>query len=57
MPGVSARSFERLAVEYRENIERPSTFDIQIGLDVPRTISGHVMKFRTRYEAVCRQVS
>ena len=34
--------------EYREALEKPSTYDIQIDLDVPRTISGHVM-FRTRY--------
>ncbi|KJA28455.1 hypothetical protein HYPSUDRAFT_155709 [Hypholoma sublateritium FD-334 SS-4] len=50
MPGVSAQTFERLAAEYRENLERPSSFDIQIDLDVPRTISGHIM-FRTRYGA------
>lgn len=50
MPGVSAQTFERLALEYRENVERPSSFDIQIDLDVPRTISGHIM-FRTRYGA------
>lgn len=38
----------RLAHEYREAQDRPSTYDVQIDLDVPRTISGHVM-FRTRY--------
>jgi USP6 N-terminal-like protein len=39
---------EMLGVEYRDSIDLPSTFDIQIDLDVPRTISGHVM-FKTRY--------
>ncbi|PCH34250.1 RabGAP/TBC [Wolfiporia cocos MD-104 SS10] len=38
----------RLAEEYRKALERPSTYDVQIDLDVPRTISGHIM-FRTRY--------
>ncbi|KAH9923597.1 rab-GTPase-TBC domain-containing protein [Fomitopsis serialis] len=38
----------RLSGEYREALDRPSTYDVQIDLDVPRTISGHVM-FRTRY--------
>ncbi|KAG8792351.1 hypothetical protein FRC17_008609 [Serendipita sp. 399] len=39
---------EQLIAEYRDGIDLPSTFDIQIDLDVPRTISGHVM-FKTRY--------
>ncbi|KAG8750046.1 hypothetical protein FRC14_000862 [Serendipita sp. 396] len=39
---------ERLIAEYHDAIDLPSTFDIQIDLDVPRTISGHVM-FKTRY--------
>lgn len=39
---------EMLAAQFQENIDLPSTFDIQIDLDVPRTISGHVM-FKTRY--------
>ncbi|OCH93006.1 RabGAP/TBC [Obba rivulosa] len=38
----------RLAEEYREVLDHPSTYDVQIDLDVPRTIGGHVM-FRTRY--------
>ena len=38
----------RLSQEYEDHLQRPSTYDIQIDLDVPRTISGHVM-FRTRY--------
>ena len=42
------KEVQRLYDEYREALERPSTYDIQIDLDVPRTISGHVM-FRTRY--------
>ncbi|TFK26758.1 RabGAP/TBC [Coprinopsis marcescibilis] len=41
---------ERLSRDYREAIEKPSTYDVQIDLDVPRTISGHIM-FRTRYGA------
>ncbi|KAF9820059.1 hypothetical protein IEO21_01721 [Rhodonia placenta] len=38
----------RLAHAYREALDRSSTYDVQIDLDVPRTISGHVT-FRTRY--------
>ncbi|KAI0050621.1 RabGAP/TBC [Auriscalpium vulgare] len=38
----------QLTAEYREALDKPSEYDIQIDLDVPRTISGHVM-FRTRY--------
>ncbi|KAH8102422.1 RabGAP/TBC [Cristinia sonorae] len=37
-----------LAEQYREAVDKPSTYDIQIDLDVPRTITGHIM-FRTRY--------
>lgn len=37
-----------LATEYREALEKHSPYDIQIDLDVPRTINGHVL-FRTRY--------
>lgn len=37
-----------LGERYRFDIEKPSSYDIQIDLDVPRTISGHVL-FRTRY--------
>lgn len=39
-----------LGRQYHERVDRPSTHDIQIDLDVPRTISGHVM-FHTRYGA------
>jgi hypothetical protein len=37
-----------LSADYREALERHSPYDIQIDLDVPRTINGHVL-FRTRY--------
>jgi hypothetical protein len=40
----------KLVNDYVEAIEKPSSYDIQIDLDVPRTISGHVM-FHTRYGA------
>ena len=39
---------DRLGKDYRDALDRPSTYDIQIDLDVPRTISGHIT-FRTRY--------
>jgi USP6 N-terminal-like protein len=45
---TSKQDMDILAKDYREGIDRPSTYDVQIDLDVPRTISGHVM-FRTRY--------
>ncbi|KAF7436286.1 hypothetical protein PC9H_003115 [Pleurotus ostreatus] len=48
--GTGRRELERWASEYRDVMEKPSTYDIQIDLDVPRTISGHIM-FRTRYGA------
>ncbi|KAI0778988.1 rab-GTPase-TBC domain-containing protein [Trametes elegans] len=38
----------QLMRDYQEALEKPSSYDVQIDLDVPRTISGHVM-FRTRY--------
>ncbi|GLB43592.1 putative protein with domain in Tre-2, BUB2p, and Cdc16p [Lyophyllum shimeji] len=44
------REMELLGREYRDALDKPSTYDIQIDLDVPRTISGHIM-FRTRYGA------
>lgn len=44
------REVKVLEKEYRECLDQPSTYDIQIDLDVPRTISGHIM-FRTRYGA------
>jgi len=46
--GVGRAEVERLSQEYEDHLQQPSTYDIQIDLDVPRTISGHVM-FRTRY--------
>lgn len=46
--GAGEKETEKLSREYEDHLEQPSTYDIQIDLDVPRTISGHVM-FRTRY--------
>lgn len=37
-----------LSVDYREALDKHSPYDIQIDLDVPRTINGHIL-FRTRY--------
>lgn len=37
-----------LRKDYRTSIDRPSSYDVQIDLDVPRTINGHVL-FKTRY--------
>ena len=42
------RRLRELAEQYRDALDKPSTYDIQIDLDVPRTITGHIM-FRTRY--------
>ncbi|KAF8899292.1 hypothetical protein BD779DRAFT_1666986 [Infundibulicybe gibba] len=47
---LSMREMATLTREYHDALDKPSTYDIQIDLDVPRTISGHVM-FRTRYGA------
>jgi hypothetical protein len=47
---VTPGRYEWLAREYHEALDKPSTYDVQIDLDVPRTISGHIM-FRTRYGA------
>lgn len=47
---LSPREMELLGSEYRDGLDKPSTYDVQIDLDVPRTISGHIM-FRTRYGA------
>ncbi len=56
LPGKGkGKAVERLAQlgrEYRDALEHPSTYDVQIDLDVPRTISGHVL-FRTRYGLGC----
>ena len=49
---TARRELEKWAYEYREVLDKPSSYDIQIDLDVPRTISGHIM-FRTRYGAGC----
>ena len=42
----------QLMAEYREALDKPSTYDVQIYFDVSRTISGHVL-FRTRYGQGC----
>ncbi|KAJ7755005.1 rab-GTPase-TBC domain-containing protein [Mycena maculata] len=47
---TSPGEMTRLGEQYRQSLDKPSTYDIQIDLDVPRTISGHIM-FRTRYGA------
>ncbi|KAG1720797.1 rab-GTPase-TBC domain-containing protein [Suillus paluster] len=41
-------AIEKLGDCYQQDLEKPSSYDIQIDLDVPRTISGHIL-FRTRY--------
>ncbi|KII93312.1 hypothetical protein PLICRDRAFT_101668 [Plicaturopsis crispa FD-325 SS-3] len=41
---------QKFGEDYREALDKASTYDVQIDLDVPRTISGHIM-FRTRYGA------
>jgi hypothetical protein len=48
--GSTRKDVERLERMYGDELEKASTYDVQIDLDVPRTISGHVM-FRTRYGA------
>jgi hypothetical protein len=48
--GMGYKELIRLGDEYRGAIDKPSEYDVQIDLDVPRTISGHIM-FRTRYGA------
>ncbi|CAK5280676.1 unnamed protein product [Mycena citricolor] len=47
---MGPEQMSRLAARYRDGLDKPSTYDIQIDLDVPRTISGHVF-YRTRYGA------
>lgn len=42
------RELRKLGEEYRQALDQPSSYDVQIDLDVPRTISGNVL-FRTRY--------
>ncbi|KAK8854863.1 hypothetical protein IAR55_003602 [Kwoniella newhampshirensis] len=46
--GKETRLASDIAVDYHNTVDLPSTFDVQIDLDVPRTISGHTM-FVTRY--------
>jgi len=45
---ADSRRLTALSRDYREALEKHSPYDIQIDLDVPRTINGHVL-FRTRY--------
>ncbi|KAI5821237.1 rab-GTPase-TBC domain-containing protein [Pyronema omphalodes] len=45
--GIGRPDYELIQI-YNELLERPSADDVQIDLDVPRTISSHVM-FRRRY--------
>ena len=42
------KELQKLAEDYHTALDLPSTYDVQIDLDVPRTISGHIM-FKTRY--------
>ena len=46
------RELRKLGEEYRQALDMPSSYDVQIDLDVPRTISGHIL-FRTRYGQGC----
>ncbi|WWD18988.1 hypothetical protein CI109_103445 [Kwoniella shandongensis] len=46
--GKEKRAASEMLTDYHNTIDLPSTFDVQIDLDVPRTISGHTM-FVTRY--------
>ncbi|GAA5861048.1 hypothetical protein JCM1840_003062 [Sporobolomyces johnsonii] len=46
--GKGTPSLEQLKREYEALLDQPSAQDVQIDLDVPRTISGHVL-FHTRY--------
>ncbi|KAI9637330.1 rab-GTPase-TBC domain-containing protein [Dioszegia hungarica] len=48
--GKGKKKAEELCFDYRNSIDLPSSFDVQIDLDVPRTISGHTL-FMTRYGA------
>ncbi|WRT68299.1 uncharacterized protein IL334_005275 [Kwoniella shivajii] len=48
--GKEKKSSKEIGDDYRNTLDLPSTFDVQIDLDVPRTISGHTM-FVTRYGA------
>ncbi|THV06502.1 RabGAP/TBC [Dendrothele bispora CBS 962.96] len=47
---VRNMNLDVLREDYLDGMEKPSSYDIQIDLDVPRTISGHVL-FKTRYGA------
>lgn len=47
---VSSTSSSEIQLIVQNSIDLPSSFDVQIDLDVPRTISGHTL-FVTRYGA------
>lgn len=44
----SSNTFSGHELQYKDVLGQPSSHDVQIDLDVPRTISGHVL-FHTRY--------
>ncbi|WVQ99910.1 hypothetical protein IAU59_007053 [Kwoniella sp. CBS 9459] len=48
--GKGKKPANEILDDYKNTIDLPSSFDVQIDLDVPRTISGHTM-FVTRYGA------
>lgn len=48
VPARGDLDLENLRREYRVCLDKPSSYDVQIDLDVPRTINGHVL-FKTRY--------
>jgi hypothetical protein len=45
---MEQREMNGLGRAYRDGLDKSSKYDVQIDLDVPRTISGHIM-FKTRY--------
>lgn len=50
--GKRRSTTDDLLAEYASRVDQPSSFDVQIDLDVPRTVSGHVL-FHTRYGLGC----
>lgn len=50
--GKRRSTTDNLLAEYASRVDQPSSFDVQIDLDVPRTVSGHVL-FHTRYGLGC----
>ncbi|MBW0497687.1 hypothetical protein O181_037402 [Austropuccinia psidii MF-1] len=45
---ISSSKLNHLIHQFNFNLNKPSDYDIQIDLDVPRTINGHIF-FHTRY--------